>query len=800
MTSHALNTPCPVCRAPCDWRGVCPRCVLVGALAGLANPADPDPARKLGSYTLVDLLGSGGMGRVWRAQQEGLGREIALKTLRAGTLADDAARERFRREAHAAARLRHPGIVTVHEVGETNGELFLTMELVRGETLAQRLRSGPLSARNAAEIVRSLADAVHHAHTHGVIHRDLKPSNVLLDAERLDVPRLTDFGVAMLADSSAETLTSTLEGIGTLAYLAPEQASGGRTRQGPPTDVYGLGAVLYHCLTGRPPFVGDYPAAVLRAVVESRPPAPRAIDPNIPRDLETVCLKCLEYDPSGRYSSAAELRDELDRFLQGEPVRARPLSLAARMWRQGRRRPAIAALSGATVLLVIALTVALNRAALPIRRAPTPLANLLTNWPVRPAELLGATPLKSGGCSALLVSPCGRWVAAGDQVGAVRVIRSDNFAIQASLQLDGTIRVMDWSQDGEWLLVGTQTGHWCLWEHSRSKEPKAQGKVLAMVDAAALRPDGQRHFLGSYSAGEFWQNSSSGASLIYSNSVPANVLGARFNATGDRLFVVCTGNIFLLLDGDSGQVIQRLNSESSLNCLFTLTGTELALIRDRQPGVQELEFFRAQDGLPSGRVIRSDRGIGSFCFSSDGGRVFIANRANRIDIFDAATGKLLASPIQLAATLWRWGFSPDGLRLFTNTSDERSHVWEIHSGAPLVGPLVSPWLPWATTLSADGGAIVRPDPNAQVSFWNARPIVPDGWAKAAEVSRALLKLGTPDGLRMAAALQPDDPAILGRLAAVVGRGGAPAELREAEFLRGRANQMEGGRRLPRFAQ
>ncbi len=324
MPDTSDDPDCARCGGPSDWHGVCPRCLILGALGAPAPADDPEPALRLGKYTLIAELGRGGTGRVWRARQDGQEREVALKTLRAGIGADDSARERFRREALAAARLRHPGIVPVHEVGQADGESYLAMELVRGETLAQRLQAGPLPPRVAAALVRAVANAVRHAHAAGVIHRDLKPSNILLDADRDGAPRLTDFGIARLVGGHDSSLTSLLEGLGTLAYLAPEQALGQGAKQGPATDVYGLGAVLYHCLTGRPPFLGETPAAMLRMVVESDPPGLPSLDPSVPRDLETITLRCLEKRPWRRYPTAGDLVDELDRWLRARPVLALP--------------------------------------------------------------------------------------------------------------------------------------------------------------------------------------------------------------------------------------------------------------------------------------------------------------------------------------------------------------------------------------------------------------------------------------------------------------------------------------------
>jgi serine/threonine protein kinase len=310
---------------------------------GVDPVAPAQPNREFaGRFVILDEIGIGGTGRVWRARQKDLGREIALKTSRLGNLGPAGDELRLRREAQVVARLRHPGIVALYEAGEAEGIPFLVMELVRGESLAQRLRAGPLPATHAAMLVRDLAEAVTHAHQARIIHRDLKPSNILLDAERGGSPRLTDFGIARILEDPQQ-LTATGEGLGTASYLAPEQASLQRDQEGPATDVYGLGAVLFHCLTGRAPFVGDSAAAVVRAVIDEEPPAPRTLNPTIPRDLNTLCLRALKKDPRRRYRSAAALRDDLDRFLRHQPILARPVGVVERAWRWAWRHPELSA-------------------------------------------------------------------------------------------------------------------------------------------------------------------------------------------------------------------------------------------------------------------------------------------------------------------------------------------------------------------------------------------------------------------------------------------------------------------------
>jgi serine/threonine-protein kinase len=300
---------------------------------GEGSPAAPElvPARSFGDYELLAEIARGGMGVVFKARQKRLKRLVALKMIRAGQLATPDDLQRFRVEAEAAARLRHPNIVAVHEVGEVDGQLFFSMDFIEGLTLAQRLRDGPLPGRTAAGYVRQLARAVHYAHRQGILHRDLKPSNVLLDHE--EQPHLTDFGLAKRLDTADTALTQTGAVVGTPSYMAPEQAAGRVKELGPACDVYGLGAVLYELVTGRPPFRSDTPLDTVLQVLEREPVPPRFLNPKIEPDLETICLKCLEKEPSRRYASTDELADDLQRYLDGETIRACSYNVLARLIR-----------------------------------------------------------------------------------------------------------------------------------------------------------------------------------------------------------------------------------------------------------------------------------------------------------------------------------------------------------------------------------------------------------------------------------------------------------------------------------
>jgi serine/threonine-protein kinase len=321
----------------------------------------PAAGERVGDFELLEELGRGGMGVVYRARQTNLNRVVALKMIRRGQ-ADDAERARFRVEAEAIARLPHPNIVQIYEVGEHEGMPFLALEHCGGGSLAERLRDATLPPAEAAAVVAALARAMQAAHEQHVIHRDLKPANVLLaggDAEtplaRL-TPKVTDFGLARKLDDPGLTQSDVI--MGTPSYLAPEQASGRSKEVGPAADVYALGAVLYECLTGRPPFQGPTLLDTVQQVLHSEPVPPSRLQPKVPRDLETICLKCLHKAPDRRYASAAELAEDLGRYLDGRPVQARRVGRAERLLKWVRRRPAAAGLAAALVLLVAGLLVA----------------------------------------------------------------------------------------------------------------------------------------------------------------------------------------------------------------------------------------------------------------------------------------------------------------------------------------------------------------------------------------------------------------------------------------------------------
>src|SRR5580765_5369791 len=361
--------------------GLCTGCVLETALGMLPNavaavadcgPADhqqtnnarAEPRVKtaptafgakllgeLGDYELLEEVGRGGQGVVFRARQKSLHRIVALKVIGLGQWATKAHLKRFRLEAEAAASLDHPCIVPIYEVGERDGQCYFSMKFVEGGQLDEVVRHTPVSIRQAVELIAKVARTVHYAHEHGILHRDIKPGNILLGAK--GEPHLTDFGLARLVESES-TVTRTLEILGTPSYMAPEQAVGNNAAVSSATDVYGLGAVFYQLLTGQPPFAGGATYETIKLLLDTEPRPPRLLNPKIDRDVSTICLKCLEKDPKRRYPSALALAEDLERWLKHEPILARHTGIFARGRKWVQRNPARALSAGSLVALAAA--------------------------------------------------------------------------------------------------------------------------------------------------------------------------------------------------------------------------------------------------------------------------------------------------------------------------------------------------------------------------------------------------------------------------------------------------------------
>ncbi len=318
------------------------------------NQATPTGAiahgASFGDYQLIEPIAKGGMGIVYKARQRKLNRVVALKMILAGQFADQTDVDRFIAEAEAAAALTHPNIVAIHDIGIVNGQHFFSMDYIEGQSLGAMVRDSTFTADSAARYVKTIAETMQFAHDRGIVHRDLKPSNILIDKQLR--PLITDFGLAkQVSNQSQLTMSGAI--IGTPSYMPPEQAAGDGDRVGAWSDIYSTGAILYELLTGRPPFRAASPFETVRQVIEMEPVSPRLVNPSVPKDLETICLKCLQKEPTKRYATSQELAEELNRFLLGEPIKARPIGRIARVWRMCKRYPYTATAIATSILFLI---------------------------------------------------------------------------------------------------------------------------------------------------------------------------------------------------------------------------------------------------------------------------------------------------------------------------------------------------------------------------------------------------------------------------------------------------------------
>jgi WD40 repeat protein len=725
-------------------------------------------------YEILGELGRGGMGVVYKAWHTPLKRFVALKMILAGGYAGSAELARFRSEAEAAARLQHPGIVQIYEVGEVEGRPFFSLEFVEGGSLAAKLNGTPLPARQAAELVETLARAMHAAHQRGIIHRDLKPANVLLTAE--GQPKITDFGLAKQIDNTnGQTQSGAI--MGTPSYMAPEQAGGQSKEIGPSADVYALGAILYELLTGRPPFKAATHLDTLLQVVNEEPVPPSRLQPKTPRDLETICLKCLHKEPRKRYTTAADLADDLRRFLAGEPILARRTPAWERVVLWTRRRPLVAALTVSLIgIIVLAFGLLTWELAVVVKaRQETEGLRLEAERQLTLSYLNRAQTLLNQGDTGRgmlwLAHTLGRlkdnWFSQPEARELRRAIRANLAAwhgrvqrLQTVFSHPGPVRSATFSRDGKSVLTVGDDGNARLWDSQRGKvvaqllEDKKGHQVLCGVFRSNSRlpmiltqdPENRLWlWVGKEPGGRRLRSILLGQTTALFGASPVG-LGAAPRGTGPlsgpSAFIMARAEIRAQVGAISpdGRFVATAN-ESGIRLWKAATGERLHVVW-QESGIRALAFSHDGNCLAYGgedkRVWVCDTtmqkkpyackgsfeggrahgyGVRGLAFSPNGNLLASASEDQSVRLWKAATGERAGSPLEHQDAVQAVTFSRDGNRILAGGDDGTATLWDVNAGKPVGPPLEHPGVVRAVAFNPVSATVLTGSQGGTVRLW-----------------------------------------------------------------------------------
>lgn len=723
-----------------------------GPIVGMLSGGD-----RLGEYELIERVASGGVGVVYKARHVRLGHIAAVKVLLAGAHATPEQLERFENEARALANLGHPNVVHLYEMARPQDGLpYLAIEWIEGGSLADRVALSLPSPESAARLLSTVARTVHACHARGFLHGDLKPANILLAPG--DVPKVADFGFARSLSAEGSARQSAVLRA-TPCYAAPEQMNGSATL-GPVADVYALGAVLYELLTGRPPFLAESPMETIRIALSEEPARPRRLQPDVPGDLETICLRCLEKDARRRYPSANDLADDLDRFLKGEPIRARPVPLAERLWKWARRRPAAAALAalaivGPPALLAVGVDYLVTlRAARAdaedriqeLRRSAYALqiAQAVALWerdPGRAGELLrdaercppelrefswrlldrlchaeaalwkdDGTPILAMACS-----PDGRLMASCGTSGVLRIRAADTGKEIATRPPEGFVRLsLAFSPDSRRLALGTGRGRnsiFILHPETAQTETILEGHEGEVV-ALAFSPNGKRlASTGEDGVIHLW-DTETGSCLKVIQGLEGVARTLSWSADGARLAGSPVGNRAVVWDVEKGSVESTIGEKNVTAIRYSpdghrlAVGTNLSTVEIRDAGTLEL-----RQAIPTPHVR-----LTSIEFSPDGKIVATSGMDHALRLWEVESGRDLAVVRGHTELITKISFSPDGGRVATSSHDGTIRLWDWRRRNPAVIRHGIPKLA-AAAVSPDGRALALAG-YAQVRVWD----------------------------------------------------------------------------------